>query len=69
MSVISLCKLSSPFINRNERNELTCPNNLLDFDKRDINLFGKLPHRLIRVFVSKRVDVDFHSLKRKWKSK
>lgn len=41
---------------------LTCSNNLLDFDTRDINLLSKLSHGLIRVFVSEWINVNFHSL-------
>lgn len=37
---------------------LTCTNYLFNLDIGDIDLFGKFPHCLIRVFVSKRINVD-----------
>lgn len=38
----------------------TCPNNFFDFDRRDIDFFGKLSHGFIRVLIGERVDVDLH---------
>lgn len=42
--------------------ELTCTNYLFNLDIGDINLFGKFPHCLIRVFVSKRINVDLGTM-------
>lgn len=53
LTIFSLSVVKTPLF--------TCSDDFLNLHAGDVDLTGELVHRLVGVFVSERVDVDFHT--------